>query len=439
VPTSTTSCNFCSTSGTTGNADCTLSCPDGFQHDAAGCKICKCVEKPVCETRSCAACTPDLGYIFDSRGCQTCECKRACPTAATNTGGEVGCTRYCPNGYARDANGCQVCECYCPEPLCGSSCDLYRVDEYGCKKCDCATNTCPAVTCDLRCEYGYVIDPVTNCKRCACNEKPLCDQRPCTTACGYGRLRDANGCESCDCNPCPQVLCFRYCENGYQTDPNTGCQTCLCNEKPNCVIAVDANRTNVAGVSFADVCKLLCTNGFERDPITGCERCVCRPATTECNCVEPANYVARKCSDGSSTFIDKTVCVKTADGKCAYRERRCPIIIVIRVDSELTEVEKAFIFGTIIRYSGTVSEVDIKIERTVDSATNKIEYRVSIQYDALPENDAKGETMARDIAEDPAVTNRGGTSFVLSDSSPTTSFASVIFVPIFGALISLLF
>jgi hypothetical protein len=48
--------------------------------------------------------------------------------------------------------------------------------------------------------------------------------------------------------------------------------------------------------------------------------------------------------------------------------------------------------------------------------------------------------MARDIAEDPAVTNRGGTSFVLSDSSTsTTSFASVIFVPIFGALISLLF
>jgi hypothetical protein len=245
---------------------------------------------------------------------------------------------------------------------------------------------------------------------------------------------------------------LKYCEHGYQTDPKTGCQTCICNETPFCVFALDKDTTSVASrpadgtatstavaVAFTDVCRLDCKYGYIKD-VRGCPTCACAPTPVECFCVKPLSYSPFKCSDGSFTYLTD-VCAKTLDGKCAYRERRCPIIIVIRVDSELSDAEKAFIFDTIVRYSGTVSELDVKIEKSINPDTNKVEYRVIIESDAISRDDASGNEMATNIQNDGAISSKGGSAFVLSDSgaSGNTSFASVIVVPILGALLSFLF
>jgi hypothetical protein len=110
--------------------------------------------------------------------------------------------------------------------------------------------TCPDMVCDLiLCSHGYAKD-ANGCQTCKCNPEPgpTCptDQICTTIYCEYGYAKDANGCQTCKCNPppdpgpnCPkdQICDTIYCTYGYQKDAQ-GCQTCQCNPPPDACAAV---------------------------------------------------------------------------------------------------------------------------------------------------------------------------------------------------------
>ena len=51
----------------------------------------------------------------------------------------------------------------------------------------------------------------------------------CTLDCSRGMQTDNNGCEICECIPCPSVICATPCENGLKLG-NDGCPSCECND-----------------------------------------------------------------------------------------------------------------------------------------------------------------------------------------------------------------
>jgi hypothetical protein len=186
----------------------------------------------------------------------------------------------------------------------------------------------------------------------------------------YGIALNAYGCEECFCNPCPKIDCPRAgdCKYGLKRDVKTGCPICVCNEFPydcNVYYKTDANgtaTTTTASLTIREKCALDCTYGFVKDD-RGCDTCVCKKPDDVCVCTKPASYTPRICRDGSPTYITDS-CVRTATG-CAYRERICPLVIVIKVDTAFTAAELQALFDSIIRYSGTVGEADVTIKKEV--------------------------------------------------------------------------
>lgn len=144
-----------------------------------------------------------------------------------------------------------------PMPTCQQdcsriSCEAIDVCPNGGKPRTPENGCCPQCPCNLRCPSGFQTD-ANGAEICACAENPVTraptrcfETAPCRRFCPYGFQTDEQGCAICECNmepaqttppsssptnravSCPDVMCAMYCENGFQTNEETGCPICQC-------------------------------------------------------------------------------------------------------------------------------------------------------------------------------------------------------------------
>lgn len=103
-------------------------------------------------------------------------------------------------------------------------------------------------------KVGDKFDSPDGCNTCQCTSQGIaCTEIACPSPPGGGGQActdDAKVCPdgtavgrtgpNCEFAPCPgekacdQVACTLYCENGFKTDPSSGCQICACNDAQAC-------------------------------------------------------------------------------------------------------------------------------------------------------------------------------------------------------------
>lgn len=215
-------------------------------------------------------------------GCNTCTCEPDGSWSCT----EIGCGPVCGDDEVTVEGQCRT-GCYGDE-ACG--------DEERCNAADVCLAPpgagdgldAPAVC------YGY----------CVPDEPVDCPAIACDIDCEFGTLRDANGCEICECAPppaCEPVACELFCEHGFQTDMD-GCEICVCAEPPMC-LPVD--------------CDLYCEHGWAQDE-QGCDVCACAepPVCAEPNAphyyvgnsVEECTMIDFICAEGTEYFANDCGC-----------------------------------------------------------------------------------------------------------------------------------
>ncbi|XP_065323166.1 antistasin-like [Gordionus sp. m RMFG-2023] len=216
------------------NKPCNLPCKKGFALLNDGMR-CECVP-PRCSYAPCNL-NCKYGQVYDSNGCQLCECpppspktttKKACPNSKCSES-------VCPLGLLVDAQGCHTSNC-CVNIPCNIKC-IYGLiyDSKGCKHCQCIPKAeeCPSnKPCNIRCRDGLIYNSV-GCQLCQCipplNECPT--KKSCNLFCKKGFVLNNDDCE-CKCVPkkeCPDLPCFKFikCAHGQVLDAY-GCPTCTC-------------------------------------------------------------------------------------------------------------------------------------------------------------------------------------------------------------------
>ena len=308
-----------------------------------GCWFCTCAlpGRPQCSISSCYKFCR-TGFVMDSLGCQTCECKDSaleviCPDIS-------GCNLVCANGHRRDSNSCEACECNpvaCAPLQCTQTCTFGRkTDSSGCPTCQC---NCLPLSCSLQCPLGLRVNS-ESCPVCECRETSdtrdfslfSCRQSPemlnceggkycgendenciecscfssdrsrgcenmvtqCRLQCSGGYDTDQSDCEICRCrgSTCPVFDCMELCQYGYLVNAR-GCPSCTCRTTPCPQVMCPTN--------------LRCTAGFELDS-HGCPTCSCKPTNEVCK--KPICPLA--CPHGLLTV--------GSDG-CEICECRCPL------------------------------------------------------------------------------------------------------------------
>jgi len=135
--------------------------------------------------------------------------------------------------------------------------------------------------CNTTCLNGYIID-ADGCNTCRCqpgSDQSSCPQIECPNRCPHGYLINSNGCTTCQCKTeqvqaqvnriqqthvnrtCPPV-CYKFCQYGNKRDEN-GCDICACKSKEE--------------VCGPQQCMMECPTGFKTDT-RGCDLCECNPA-----------------------------------------------------------------------------------------------------------------------------------------------------------------
>ncbi|KAL9658744.1 hypothetical protein ABK040_005899 [Willaertia magna] len=121
-----------------------------------------------------------------------------------------------------------------------------------------------SMVCTENCPYGYKYEyNMYGCPVCKCisqqtpqnppQAQPQQPQPQPTSPKGYAK--------------CPAVMCEMYCENGFQTDPNSGCPICKCNDKP--------QKLQYLFCPSLLPCELNCPNGYQQAE-SGCLICICK-------------------------------------------------------------------------------------------------------------------------------------------------------------------
>lgn len=228
---------------------------------------------------NCGVCDPTVGY----GGCRT-----APPTCAP-----VACDLWCEYGFANGPDGCPTCACN-PGPCEGLPEDACRA-EPGCEP-EYRGRPCAGAPCDPNdpaCDAALPCDPADpNCGFCdptvdyaGCRPAPPVCPPVCEIACPYGKVRDANGCEICECLPGP----------GGCADLSEG----QCAEDPRC---------EPRYVESGCVCPA-CEPGRE------CPPCECPPPSREYAGCEDVN---------TCSHLDERACVDAPDCRPHYGRGPCP-------------------------------------------------------------------------------------------------------------------
>ncbi|XP_014672850.1 PREDICTED: uncharacterized protein LOC106813254 isoform X3 [Priapulus caudatus] len=240
---------------------CSMSCEHGLALDGDGCEICECRSSP-CQGI----------YCGDNRHCETVDvqCVRApCPPLAkciVNTSPEEASLEpSCNDIQCGPDEVCVLREVYCIR----APCDLPFPEcmSRGVVPADVPTH-CTHRLCRIYCEYGRVKDE-QGCDTCECLEAPAeCPAVRCRNQCEFGRRKDTNGCDTCECNDntpttCPRAQCRLFCQRGFKKDTN-GCDICECND-------------NTPTTCPRAQCRLFCQRGFKKDT-NGCDICECNDA-----------------------------------------------------------------------------------------------------------------------------------------------------------------
>lgn len=208
-------------------------------------------------------------YVYDVKGCRTCECTDLCKDVICGQG------RLCKE-FQIHANNSKIAKCVdpslpleCQYPPDASICKMAKKRFYfntdigscrefeygGCMgngnnfhlRSECASRcvsrdtktVCPEVMCAMYCEHGFQKNE-DGCDICKCREQDQvkCNNTlpECSTECPHGYLhrKDSQGCPTCECRQpdrCPGPKCRMYCQFGFRTDSN-GCEMCQCMEDP---------------------------------------------------------------------------------------------------------------------------------------------------------------------------------------------------------------
>ncbi|XP_025091567.1 antistasin-like [Pomacea canaliculata] len=267
---------------------CKIFCEYGFVLDSYGCPTCQCKQRPDCPFLKCPAIDCPYGRL-EENGCPTCRCKPRVVDPPPGKHCPPVCLIFCPYGNVLDSNGCPICKCrdrpVCPPVRCPRPCTNGYVTKNGCQTCTCLPDVCRD-KCSQHCANpSYALPPGCTCKcpivayygmvsallvfvslivgeaGAAVAHPPFDQCGPvCAIACLYGNVPDERGCPTCQCREkplCPLFKCHA-CANGYVYVD--GCQTCTC--QPDCVPAVCPT--------------IKCAYGLQRDE-NGCEICSCNP------------------------------------------------------------------------------------------------------------------------------------------------------------------
>ncbi|CAD5113765.1 DgyrCDS2934 [Dimorphilus gyrociliatus] len=278
---------------------CHLNCSYGFFYDN-GCPICKCHEP--CKDYTC----PDKAKVCAAKPDLTCwkpPCysKPSCikPTSNTSQCKVLNC-EPCRYGNKVDDRGCKVCECItdpCVAARCSAGEKCVAVRMKYCQNEICHEAKCykTCSSCPNSCPFGFNITHET-CPNCTCSRDPclktsvcqvgqkctaeklicmpndnLCDYRPYFASCG----QSSGNCK----------ICQNKCDYGYILGEDNCPKNCTCSPDPCLALHCSANNINPTKCKRS---KPLCTG----DDST-IEKCSKGPYKAEC--VEACSLSSERC------------------------------------------------------------------------------------------------------------------------------------------------
>lgn len=230
-----------------GPLELALACEDGCE-GVVPCPSLSCLEEP-CER----------GWRNDARGCRSCECLDECDTSADCPSDQICVGRQCRG------------DCICADdvaPVCGVDGQTYaNACEARCLNIEVLTagacpQECPALDCAQSCAAGYRLGE-DGCPICACRDLcELCEERinpvctrngttapnACLAQCQGEEVAYAGRC-LVDCSP---LICELECPGDYLRDAD-GCEICECFNEP----CVEDGRfvCGVNGVTYDSECE----------------------------------------------------------------------------------------------------------------------------------------------------------------------------------------